>query len=443
MRPRPRRPWPAIWALGSLLAASPLHADLAFIQVVQGQTASGRDGIFGKTWIEIQQQRMRLVSGYARRVRKFRKTEDPRRYIQLLQLPEKRRLLVFPEKESFAEAPLRGLAYGNRLEESLARAGTARRLAGSSISLAKQPGTRRLLGVDCERYRVEAKFALEVRDGAPAAVAASSRTAVLVQHVWLAPLEGPLSKPLLELLAFENAYREAAGGALSPLDYERYQAKEAAVRLGLPESELISLVESVRARLRELPGYPLASSVAWREVSRDAASLGELKPVPEPASEPPPKPAAAQNPEAFPYRRVSAAGGLRVQYPDLPRFRVYDWGSAERAINQIYALARGGGAPPPMRRPRRSGGRPPRSAPREPEFYPQFEKELRSVLELLVDDQKGMNEELRPADSAERGKGAPFYEIYAELHGLDASPALSRDDFIVPKDYRQIPFPGE
>ncbi|TPW20979.1 MAG: hypothetical protein FD126_1142, partial [Elusimicrobia bacterium] len=269
-------------ALAATLVAAPARADLDFVQVTQAQTSAGAEGLFGKTWVELRGSRMRLVSGYARKLERKGKTPDPRRRIQILDVKDGTRTAVDPARRAYSVAALGPPEYGHGLEGPLGRGETARRIVRHELRLEKAGGTRKLLGADCERWKVTVTMRLTALNG-------REEAARMEQNLWVAPLTGDLAKNLMELIVFENAYRAGTKGSLSPLDHERYQVREAAAYLQVPETQLAEVVGAVRDRLRELPSYPVSSSVAWwrdegRAVRAPAAAkppavaLGDVKP---------------------------------------------------------------------------------------------------------------------------------------------------------------------
>lgn len=397
----------------SLWLAAPLcaHADLAFVQVVQGQTRKGSDGIFGKSWVEIKGERMRIVSGYARKVRAGRKDKDPRRFIQIYDLTKKERSLLYPERKAFAHAPLSEVDYGNRLKEDLAQGIPNGRVVSREITLKDEKRSRRLLGTDCAHYSLLVRMTLE----GPGNRRVRAR---MRQNVWVAPVTGNLSKNILDLITFENAYRKRTGSLLTPLDHERYQIREAAAYLRVADWDLRRIVESVRERFRELPSYPIASSVSWMRV--DAVDThAAMSPVKK--SSPPVAPART------PQRRL-----LSRNYPRIQRmpFQALNWKKSERRINRMYAQTRKHiyGAPPS-----------------EPSVYPQFEQKLQEVLQLLIEEQ---GEDFQFADDPQKedmpapsqNSDAPFYEIYTQLHGLDTAAKLTDKNFLIPKGFKKVPY---
>lgn len=433
---------PILLAGLSCLAGPPARADLSFTQIVQAQTSAGSDGLFGKSWVEARGGRMRIVSAYARRLRAEGKAEDPRRVVQILDLAAPERLVVFPDTQAYARAPLSRLDYGHRLRESLDRGSPALRVSSTTVEAGTGPHLRLHLGVECAHYRITARMSLSGPEGEAGA-------ARMVQDVWLAPLTGDLAKSLLELMAFENGYRESAGSALSPLDHERYQVREAAAQLRLPEEELLAVVSDVRDRFRDLPGYPVASSVAWwRE--------GGARVPPPPGPGPYPggaggrrktPPGMRENPaERRLLPRTSPRVVRRAPAAGRPSFTVIDWQLHEGRMNRIYrdtrrAMGGPGRFPLPLRSPRTGPAEAPaleRARPREGPLYPGFERELRRILRMLVEEQ-----DARLASGPPGAAGEPFYEVYAELHGLELPAEVPAEDLAPPKGFREVPYAGD
>ena len=412
-------------ALIGLFAAVPAQADLSFIQVLQAQSSGGGDGVFGKSWVEIRGKSMRIVSGYARKFREGEKPQQPRRVIQIMDLGAKTRLQIYPEKKTYSSAPLGEVDYGDVPMGRRSRRGAGARweISRSGLTLTKEASTRKLLGADCVHYRITA--ALELTDSS-----GRREKARMDQHAWVVPVSGRLSETLLDLMAFENAYRDATKGELSPLDHERYQVREVAAYLGVSEGSLLQVVMEARSRIRELPSYPVASLVAWR-VSPPSDPPRESRPQPRR------EPATRDRP------RAHKTAGLSRMRPPRPRLVVVNWRLAEQAINRIYREAAGEFRPPPSQD-RPSEESPPATG--DQDLYPRFEEELRKVLVDLVSEQDRLADKLpQPkelpgsAEAQEEGP-APFYEVYAELHGLEAPGWVPEQDLSVPKGYRKVPY---
>ena len=392
---------------------------------------------------------MRIVSGYAEKVGSEKNPGEPRRMIDIFDVDRRTVLHVDPETKTYSRKPLTAFDYDNRLVSRIARKGTEHALKISEMSLRRQEHARVLLGVPCEHWRLRVLFALTDTAGSP-------HRARLDQDVWVAPLMGPLSKTLLDLITFENAYRSAVGGEMTPLDYERYRLPEAAAFLQVSSWDLRSAIIRAREKLKNLPGYPVGSSVAWW--SSDAQAVPDP-----PAPNPGPTPAPA-NPEnirsrqargnAHNFYRTSFRSGtlrpsdvpsyarpaIRVDAPpsrteNIPKFRVIDWRNSERKINHLYALTRthsgSSGFPMGPLAPKRRQELQ-RAARSEEAVYPRFESELRGVLETLLKVQEpSRGRDARTSIS----KKSPFYEVYAELHGLESSTQLSPEDFRPPAGY--------
>ncbi|MFH1725917.1 MAG: hypothetical protein ABII00_15010 [Elusimicrobiota bacterium] len=451
---------PALAGFFALSAPPGAHADLDFVQVLQAQTSRGREGLFGKSWFEVRGDKMRVVSGYARKLRRDASAVGPRRVVQILDLGADSRILLYPGRKAYARAPLVDVDYGNRMAGVLDRGASEWRIARAEIRLSKMPQTRELLGAECAHYHIAATLSLTAPGG-------RGRTARMEQNVWVAPIAGDLSTALLDLIGFENAYRKATGGSLSPLDHERYQVREAAAYLRVPESELRDVVERVRQRFRELPSYPVASSVSWwrggpvDRPARDGApppdpgrgepvSLGDVRPHP-------PGPSAGRRsggprePEGpgTPAAPEAASVPSRTRRPPAPRFRIIDWRATERKINRMYDRTRsefgefplGRLASPPRSR-RRSWQGMGRRRPVVSRVYPRFEDELNSILAELLDAERVAAQTLAEAEKKRRLKDqeAPFYEIYTELHGLEGRADVSPSDFRLPSGYAEVPY---
>ena len=410
-----------VLALAATLLAVPARADLDFVQVTQAQTSAGAEGLFGKTWVELRGTRMRLVSGYARKLEKKGAAPDPRRRIQILDVKEGTRTSVDPVKKAYAVGDLGPPDYGHGLDAALGRGETARRIVRHEVKLEKAPGTRRLLGADCERWKVTVTLRLASLNG-------REEAARMDQNLWVAPLAGDLAKNLMELIAFENAYRAAAGETLSPLDHERYQVREAAAYLQVPVEQLAAVVGDVRAKLREIPSYPVSSSVAWwRDEGR------QVRP-PEPPKPPPGKSLGDVRPQ-----EPKASKPTLMPRRGKPAFKVIDWRKDERRIDRMMEETRsefgdfplsGLGGP---RAPAREGLPRRRPIPGR-RVVPKFEEELRRILTDLVASEAALEAAVQDVRAT-----SPFFEIFAELHGLEVQTAVSETHFALPPAYKKVP----
>ncbi|OIO09133.1 MAG: hypothetical protein AUJ52_06920 [Elusimicrobia bacterium CG1_02_63_36] len=416
--------------------AAEARADLSFVQIVQAQSDRGQDGLFGKAWIEIRGRKMRVVSGYARKVMAGNRTIGPRRLVQILDLPQRERTVLDPDRLRYAPAAIDTLDYGNRLVGVLDKGKPLWRVVRTEARIEKRQGSKQLLGTICAHYHLHAKLTLQDENG-------RVETARMDQHVWAAPISGTLGKPLMALIAFENDYRKSSGSPLSPLDYERYQVKEAAAYLRVHEDDLRVAVEQIRDRYREMPNYPVASSVSWWPSVSEAPIPDIPRPQPAPAPAPP-EAAPPQVPE-----RTGDSTQLvapRKAAAPKPQFIRIDWRRTERSINSMIRKSR---FPFGQLKARDRGGLQKVSQPVDERFlsvesakprevYPDFEGELRSILQTLVEAQ---DDAVRRAADAERRRRreavqSPFYEIYTELHGLEAETTLPDSDFEIPRDYR-------
>ena len=371
---------------------------------------------------------MRLVSGYARKIKTGSPEKDPRRVIQIIDLDKNNRVLLYPETKTFSAAPLGEIDYGNKMAQTLKQPGPLWRIVSREMELKKERHTRTIMETECGHYRINVAMRLEGPQGRQV-------SARMDQHVWVAPITGELSTNVLDLIAFENDYRARTSGELSPLDHQRYQVKEAAGYLRVDPKELKILVEDVRRRLQDLPSYPVASSVSWwrDEEQRKRVALGDVKPkdvsAPGPTQEKRPAPPKKNRP--VPIRR---------------RFKNIDWRRDEGKINKMYSRTRSqvGGFGPlrmrqtPLLRPQATATQ---RNWQEPSIYPKFEKELQSVLNLLIKEQEE-NFETPPApDGPSEGRSqSPFYEIYTEMYGLEIEAKIPTSDFLLPKDYKEVPY---
>lgn len=422
--------------LGALLAATlvaaPARADLDFVQVTQAQTSAGAEGLFGKTWVELRGARMRLVSGYARKLEKNgKKAPDPRRRVQILDVKAGTKTAVDPTRKAYAVGALAAPDYGHGLEGALGRGEAARRIVRHEVRLEKAGGTRRLLGADCERWRVTVTLRLAALNG-------REEAARMDQNLWVAPLTGDLAKNLMELIAFENAYRAAVKSPLSPLDHERYQVREAAAYLQVPEGQLAEVVGAVRAKLRELPSYPVSSSVAWW---RDEGRAVRAPQAPKPAAAPD-KPAPVGLGEVKPRRPAGPKPRLQTARP-RPAFKVIDWRREERRIDGMMERTRSEFGDFPLgplgeARPGGSGdgeAPPPRRSVPAREVAPRFEEELRRILDELMAAEAALEEAAEQVAMT----SAPFFEVFAELHGLEVQASVADSHFALPPAYKRVP----
>jgi len=457
---KPSRLLAALLVLGP--GAGVARADLSFVQIVQAQSEAGKDGLFGKSWVEVLGRRMRLVSGYARKVVGNERPAVPRRLIQILDLEAKDRTLVHPEEKRFSRESLDELDYGNRMRGVLDRGAAKWSIASSDISIQERSQKRRFLNAECSHHHVVVKMVL--RDAA-----GREELARMDQHVWVAPITGGLSNNLMDLIAFENAYRAATGGSLSPLDHERYQVREAAAYLRVGEGELSGVVGRVRESLRDLPSYPVASSVSWYRVKpRPEEPKPEPPPRPRPPeggsrAEPDPREPREQRQPRFEmgrsrggaFQRKGEGGGptpgrlgsrvkagtrgIRPGY-----FQPINWRGAELRINRLYREARYriNRAPdaqvskkPAVVRSRDEGRD---GADGVPLLYDRFEAELHTILAELIAEEGDAIEGSAPGGESQR----PFYEIYAELHGLEDEAQVDSGDFVIPAEYQETASAG-
>ena len=396
-------------ALALCGSAAPANAGLAFVQVVQAQTSQGEDGLFGKSWVEISGSKMRIVSGYARRVAASGEAEDPQRVIQLIDLGKKERLMLYPESKTYSRVPLGTIDYSDVLAAKLRRGAPDGKLKLLGLQLQKTPGVRTLLGAECEQYRLRAEMQVLLPQG-------RVLPARMDQDILLARVSGTLSRSFLDLISFENAYRAAAGGALSPLDHERYQVREAAAYLRVPPADLRGVIEQARERMRDLPGYPVAASVAWWKGGDSGSEPG---------------------PEKAPPPRIAPRRGLPAPAkPKKLRLRVIDWHRSERDINKMYdkTESQWGSFPfGPLRQKapeEPAGGRGPARS-----VYPVFHDDVRKALISVLLAQQALAQ--RPADSQTPppAHAPPFYQIYSQLHGLETTKAVPDRDLSLPADY--------
>lgn len=431
-------------ALALLLQALPplpAMADLSFVEVLQGQTSHGKDGLFGKTWVELSGKRMRLVSGYARRLVPGGPTREPQRVVQVIDLERKERLLIAPETRTFRRMSLAEVDYLKGLDADLERGPADKLLLLDHATFERIEGKRVLMGVECSHYRLRAHLALSGKDG-------RLEPARMDQDVWVAPVSGKLSNTLLDLLSFENAYRAAAGGTLTPLDYERYQLREAAAYLQTTPSQLRLIVETLRDKFREIASYPVASSVSWW---RPEAGAGESRTGEEPAKAKQDRrePARLGSEEALPWRSRRLPRGRRPwRKPKFDQrrrffFMVMDLRHEEEDVDKLHEEIRWVFGGPPIKKldgPRSLEKRGEAEEARERPVYPVFRNDFQQAIDLL---QSLQTSDPRKGAQPLPKKEEPFYQIYAELHGIEMAATVPQSDFDVPEGFAEDVRPSE
>lgn len=328
---------------GFLLAllALPASADVTLVQVVQGQSASG-EGLLAKSLIEVSRGKMRLVTAVAPRLEGEAAKDDapaePWRVVQVLDLATTSLLVIDPDSRSYDERELGAVLDG----PPVPRGRRPFTIVSSSVTL--EPGRlmRKCLGSDCAHWHAAADLRLKGKG--------RRVRARLEADVWVASLAGEPQRALLDLIAFEAAYRRQTGSALSPLDRQAYRPREAAQRLGVEVRELERVLSDVRGRFSGLPGYPLTSSVVWWSVvPRDQRAAKPSKREPKLLQDPPPA----------------------SRRPPLRLVRI-DWHAPWSRVDRALARAQAGlGRPPAPGRPDVLGS------------YDRFQAELRAVIQAL------------------------------------------------------------
>ncbi|MBI4677863.1 MAG: hypothetical protein HY748_09805 [Elusimicrobia bacterium] len=411
-----------ILLLAGLLLAAPAAADLSLVQIVQSQTSGGDEGLFGKTWIQVSGRKMRLVSGYARKLKPGRKGhEGPVRLIQIIDLDKGSVVALDPAAKTFETRPLTDVRYagsGGGASDLGPRPRPRSHIGSSQIEVERGKLDRDVGEVRWGHYRVGVKVRLDEGKG-------FERLARMEQDLWLAPLTGDLQEGLLDLAAFETDYRKATGSRFTPLDFWTYQMREVASYLGVPESEVKGLLADVRDAFAEVPGYPLASSISWWKEAQVIA----------PAPSAPPEPR----------RRLAPIPSF---YPIRSRFRPIDFGGSWRLIERMTGSER-----EDERRGLLSKGRHPEypSRRRYPE-YPAFQKEMAEKVagtlagKLTKDPpRKGLRSGAKAkADGAKSGPSSdgpgqipvPFYQINTELDAFSSMDEIPAEDFAPPAGYK-------
>lgn len=399
---RARPLWGVPAALSLVLWLSlPARADLSLVQIVQSQTSAGEDGLFGKTWVQVSGRRMRLVSGSARKHRADKeKQKDPVRIIQVLDLDKGGLLELDPGRKTYEERPITEVRYAGSLGRLAPGRGGAH-VRSSDIEVERGLLDRKVGDAVWGHYRIAVKLRLVEPGGFEGA-------ARMEQDVWVAPVAGELQKGLMDLVAFENDYRRAAGSPFSPLDHWTYQMREVAAYLGVPEGEVREVLRLVREAFADVPGYPLATAIAWWK----QRSVPAAKPLPAPSE-----------------------GGLRRVpsfYPERARFQPIDFGGSWRMIDGLLEA----GAEP---------GRPRRAPKRRYGEYPAFQKELRKLSSDLELKDPRAKDDRRRSERRERGEAAsppmplPFYQINTELDAFSFKESIPADDFAPPAGFRPAP----
>lgn len=391
-----RRGLPAIVAVA---LAVPAAADVSLVQIVQSQTSGGEDGYFGKTWVQVSGRRMRLISGYARKVGdKTKKNPEPLRLIQTLDLPTTSLLRVDPARKSYSRGSLADIRYAGPPPGARRPAQAAVR--NSRVTLEKGKLRRRFMDRDWEHYRITVRMRLKNWR-------AGESGARMEQDVWVAPVSGGLQQGLLDIMTFESEFRRLTKDSFSPLDYTTYQAREAAAYLGVPEKDLRGVLRLVKEAFSGIPGYPLSSSVSWwREAPEGGAA------------------------EAAPPRLKR----IPTFYPVRSRFTPVDMSAPWRIIDKMADTLRAGSE-------EESG-----SDRRYPE-YTGFQREMQRVvraLEIASPESPAPGPAAEPAPPGapspapdSEGAPVPFYQVFTELDAFTYVPTLPPEDFHPPKGYKQ------
>lgn len=414
------------------------------MQIVQAQTNRGSDGFFGKTWVEVSGDRMRLVSGYARKTqaddkRQKRDAGKPLRLIQILDLGATSLYLIDPSTKAYQVRSLSDVRYAEFLRGRLSRGAPRYRVTSSTVTI--EPGhlRRPLLEALCEHFHVSVALTLEEPRNAGGRPA-KPVLAAMEQDVWMAPVAGVLQKGLLDLIAFDSRYRRLTQRDLSPLDFGVYHLPEAAAYLRAPSEDVEAVVLKVKRELLAVPGYPLSSSVSWfRKTSapRRAPKPVVDKPVQAPAAQaPPPAP-------------------VRIRPLRRPKFRPIDLQGSWRILEQENPDDDDSGR---ARRDRRETLRRTGQALRRHHGYPGFQNEMRRVIESLETLQmvEYREAEFSPpplpppqvmgdtvkvvsptSTAAKAASPSPFYEIFAELDSFEFRDRLPAEDFTPPTGFER------
>ncbi len=437
-----------------LALAAPCRADLSFVQIVQAQTNVGSDGFFGKTWVEVSGDKMRLISGYAPKApetpAKKKKGERPLRLIQILDLGATALYLIDPSSKIYEARSLRDVRYGDLLKGRLANGAARYRVTASTVTL--EPGNlrRKLIDTFAEHYHISVELTLEE----PAAPGAASKPvrAAMEQDIWMAPLSGKLMKGLLDLMAFDSRYRALTGRDFTPLDFGTYQLPEAAAYLQVPASDIEALVLKVKGDLLSVPGYPLSSSVSWWKKTGGTRKAKKAAPKPEvkqaPKAEPPPMasrpPAPRPNPPRLQaprkiFRPINLQGSWRIMEQEDKN----DPRRARRKLTRFFRRTE--------------------QTLRRHEGYEGFQNEMRRVIESLenyqLEEARGPEFGPRPhrrpeepppppppapapqPETIDRPRSpndpAPFYEIFSELDSFEFRDFLPGEDFAPPAGYER------
>lgn len=404
--------------LALALLAEPAAADVSLVHVVQGQSESG-GGLLSKSLIDVSRSKMRLVTALAPRLEMGEGAQagpEPWRTVQVLDLATTSLWLLDPESRTYEKRPLGALVEGP------APAAGARpfMVASSSVSLSAGRLRRKCLGSDCAHWNAVAVLKLRRKGSKRATVEAR-----LELDLWLASLSGEPQRALLDLIAFEAAYRKQAKTELSPLDRLAYRVGEASERLGVAPRELERVVGRVRRELKDLPGYPLTASVVWWTESPRPAAPTSTKREPKLLQDPPPQPLKPK-----------------------PRLVKIDWHAKWDRVDRALERAQAG------------IGRAPVRGPAQPEVlvaYERFQGELRAVLDMLGERAPPRaQQEAAPEDAPARNGGqgedtialprvqAPGPASAKEARAYEAFSDVTEIVFIggnLPEDRFQVP-PG-
>lgn len=396
------------WSFFSVAAA-----EVSLVQVVQSQTSQGSDGLFGKTWVTASGRRMRIVSGFARKVpgSDHKSFEEPARLVQILNLDTTSLLRIDPAAKTFEERPFSDVRYADSMHRRLSRGAAEFSIVGSTVSVKPGELKREYMGAVCGHYQISVLMTLAGPGGKPA-------TARMTQDVWVAPVLGSIQKGLLDLISFEASYRKVTGASLTPLDYETYQIREAAAYLRVPDNDLMGLVGRVKEVFIEVPGYPLTSSVSWW---REPENNPEEAAPPKTDRKKPQRRAESRQPRRSVFRRLT-----RVEPLSSGEFRPVQWHRTWNEIDEMIARTGqtfGVFTLGPLRNRGRS----------RPLRYGDFQRGLEEIVAVL-----DRVEESRPPEPPQRRRRqgqSPFYEIFSEMNQLEFLEALPDGHFNPPEGY--------
>lgn len=388
-------------ALLALAPTSLARADVALVQVVQSQTARGGEGSLAKNLLEVSGGRVRLVAALARKLGAERAPRDPERQVELLDLSTTAAWLID------ADLSARARPAGEAVPlERAGRAGGFEVILGSVTAILGDV-QRRSLGVLCSHVRVVAPFSVRGPRG-------RTIRGRLEQDAWLAPATGDAQKGLLDLIAFETAFRRQTGARLTPLDRQTYRVREAGGALRLRPEGLERVAAQAREALSGIPGYPVSSSITWWR-----------------------EPWAGETPIRRPRARKRTAAAPKAAPAEPPPTRqlvLIDWDRSWKQINELEdgrfgrfplgPLPEHGPLPEPPAQP----------AP----AYDEFRREMLEVLDAL-DVAKPVPLLREPAAAPRPSKpgAGPRYEVFSDMTEMTFVAGLPHEHFELPAGIRR------